>query len=185
MARQQAQNVNQDEIRRRGRSYLTWGLLLGAFFIVLAGQSLVILCLGMLPTLVALIIDRTNQKSTTFCVGSINFIGVFPFMMSLWNGDNTYDAAINIVSDIFNLLVMYSSAAFGWFLFLTLPPIISSFVIVLQQRKVAQLRGEQKDLIEEWGTQVASIVELHKTEKQEHHMEHGVEGAGHHRGHRT
>lgn len=176
MARQQPDSANQENLRRRGRSNLTWILLVLTFFIVLAGQSLVIFFLGMLPTLVALIIDRSKQRSTSFCVGSINFIGVFPFMMSLWTDMNTYDQAIRIVSDIFNLLVMYSSAAFGWFLFLSLPPIISSFVIVLQQRKVAQLRGEQKDLIEEWGTEVASIVEMKRAQKQEHHMEHSMDG---------
>ena len=151
MARQEAQTVNQDDLRRRGRSNLTWILLVLTCMIVLAGPTMVVLALGMLPTLVALIIDRTKQKSTTFCVGSINFIGVFPFIIGLWTDINTFDTALNVVSDIFNLLVMYSAAAFGWFLFLTMPPIISSFVIVLQQRKVAQLRGEQKDLIEEWG----------------------------------
>ncbi|OEJ68220.1 hypothetical protein [Magnetovibrio blakemorei] len=185
MARQQAQNTGQEELRRRGRSNLTWILLVLTCLVVLAGPTMVVLFLGMLPTVVALIIDRTKQKSTTFCVGSVNFIGVFPFIMTLWTDINTFDAAILTVSDIFNLLVMYSAAAFGWFLFLTMPPIISSFVIVLQQRKVAQLRGEQKDLIEEWGTEVASIVEMRKTAKQEQHMEHGVEGTGHHRGHRT
>ena len=109
-------------------------------------------------------------------VGSINFIGVFPYIMSLWGGINDFNAAFTIVGDIFNLLVMYSAAAFGWFLFLTMPSIISSFVLVLQQRKVAQLRGEQKDLIDEWGAEVAAIVEVQKMEKKEQHMEHGMEG---------
>lgn len=166
---------NQAELRRRGRSSLTWILLTFTFMVVLAGPTVVVLFLGMVPTLVAYIIDRTKGRSNTVCVGSVNFIGVFPFIIELWLDFNTFDNAFLIVGDFFNLLVMYSSAAFGWFLFLTAPSIISSFVIVLQQRKIAQLRGEQKDLIDEWGAEVTAIVEMQRVEKQEEHMEHGIE----------
>jgi len=176
MTTPQMQPANQEERRRRGRSNLTWFLLILAFLAVLAGPTLMVFGLGMVPTLVALIVDRTKQKNNTLCVGSINFIGVFPYIMSLWGGFNDFNSAKIIISDFFNLLVMYSAAAFGWFLFLTMPSVISSFVTVLQQRKVAQLRGEQKDLIDEWGAEVAAIVEVHKMEKKEQHMEHGMEG---------
>lgn len=176
MAMPHPQQPNQGDRRKRGRSNLTWILLILTFLVVLAGPTVVLLLLGMLPTLVAMIIDRTKQKSNSLCVGSINFIGVFPYIMGLWGGINDFNAAFMIVGDIFNLLVMYSAAAFGWFLFLTMPSIISSFVLVLQQRKVAQLRGEQKDLIDEWGAEVAAIVEVQRMEKKEQHMEHGMEG---------
>ncbi|MCW8916548.1 MAG: transposase family protein [Magnetovibrio sp.] len=173
---QRMQDLTPDQQRQRGRSYLTWVLLLLAFFAVIAGATLILIIIGMLPTIVAFIIDRSKGKTASICVGSINFIGVFPYILSLWSQFDQLDSAMAMVGDIFTLLVMYSAAAFGWLLFLTLPSIISSFVIVLQQRKVAQLRGEQKDLIEEWGEDVAAIVEMQKLEAQEQHMEHGMEG---------
>lgn len=172
----QAPELSPEERRKRGRSNLTWILLVLAFLLVLAAPTMVVLVMGMLPTLVAFIIDRTKQKSNSFCVGAINFIGVFPYVMDLWGGMNDFSAAVAIIGDFFNLLVMYAAAAFGWFLFLTMPSVISSFVIVMQQRKVAQLRGEQKDLIDEWGAEVAALVEMQKMEKQEHHMAQGMDG---------
>jgi len=178
MARPQMQPVSQDHLRQRGRSNLTWILLTLTVLGFLAGATLVVLFLGMLPTIVAYIIDRSKQKSAALCVGSINMIGVFPYVSDLWSGANDLNAAIVIISDLFNLLVMYSAAAFGWFFFLSLPSIISSFVLVLQQRKVAQLRGEQKDLIEEWGAEVAAVVEIQKMDKQEQHLEQGLGDAG-------
>ena len=170
----QPQNI--DEQRKRGRSNLTWVLLVLVFMAVIAAPTMIVLFFGMLPTLVAFIIDRTPQKSATFTVGSINFVGVFPYVMTLWTDFNSVDRAFAIVGDIFSLLVVYSAAAFGWLMFLALPSIISSFVIVMQQRKVAQLRGEQKDLIDEWGAEVAALVEMQRTKKQEHHMSQGMEG---------
>jgi len=170
------QQMNVAEQRRRGRSNLTWILLVLTFMAVIAAPTMIVLFFGMLPTLVAYIIDRTKQKSAAFSVGAINFIGVFPYVMNLWTDFNSVDRALGMVGDIFSLLVMYSAAAFGWLIFLALPSVISAFVIVMQQRKVAQLRGEQKDLIDEWGAEVAALVEMQKMEKQEHHMEQGMDG---------
>lgn len=165
-----------DERRRRGRSNLTWMLVVGTFLLVIAAPTMIILFFGMLPTLVAYIIDRTQQKSATFCVGAINFIGVFPYIMDLWGGFNTVDVALSNVSDLFAMLVMYSAAAFGWLLFMAMPTVVASFVTVLQQRKVATLRAEQKDLIEEWGAEVAALVELQRSDEREHHLEEGASG---------
>ena len=162
--------------RRRGRSNLTWILVVGTFLLVIAASTMVVLFFGMLPTLVAYIIDRSEQKSATFCVGAINFIGVFPYILDLWILPSSFDTALNTVSDLFAMLVMYSAAAFGWLMFMAMPTVIASFVTVLQQRKVAQLRGEQKDLIEEWGAEVAALVEMERTERREHHLEDGLTG---------
>lgn len=160
-----------DARRRRGRTNLTWFLLILTFLLVLAAPTMIILFFGMMPTLVAFIIDRGSQKSATFCVGGINFIGVFPFIMDLWTESNDVTAAFASVKDPFILLAWYASAAFGWLLYLSMPSIVSSFVTVLHQRKVAQLRGEQKTLIEEWGPEVAALVEMERLEEKEHHME--------------
>lgn len=168
-----------EERRRRGRSNLTWILVVGTFLLVIAAPTMIVLFFGMLPTLVASIIDRSDQKSATFCVGSINFIGVFPYILDLWFDLNSIDAALNFVTDLFAMLVMYSAAAFGWLLFMTMPTVVASFVTVLQQRKVAQLRGEQKTLIEEWGAEVAALVEIERSEQREQHMEDGVSGMAH------
>jgi len=154
------------EHRNRGRSNLTWVLVVGTFLLVIAAPTMIVLFFGMLPTLVAYIIDRTDQKSATFCVGAINFIGVFPYIIDLWIDINTMDAALTSVTDLFAMLVMYSAAAFGWLLFMAMPTVVASFVTVLQQRKVAQLRGEQKDLIEQWGAEVAALGEMESTEQR-------------------
>ena len=168
-----------EDRRRRGRSNLTWILVVGTFLLVIAGPTMIVLFFGMLPTLVAYIIDRSEQKSATFCVGAINFIGVFPYVIDLWIDANTIDAALTNVTDLFAMLVMYSAAAFGWLLFMAMPTVVASFVTVLQQRKVAQLRAEQKGLIEEWGAEVAALVEMDRLEKREHHLEDGVSGLTH------
>lgn len=152
-------------------SVLTWIILVGTLLIFLAGPTVVILFFGLLPTFVARLIDRSTGKSATFTVGSINFIGVFPYIVKLWGGDNSFAGAFSLTTDLVAMMVMYAAAAFGWLIYMALPSLISSFVLIMQQRKVAQLRGEQKLLIDEWGSDVAAIVEQQRASQQENHME--------------
>ncbi len=126
------------------------------FIVILLWVSLdtvILVLLGMLPTIVALIIDRSKHKSSTLCVGGMNFSGVFPYLLELWTGANT--SAIAIITDIYKLLVMFAAAGFGWMLFLAIPPVVGAFLTVMSQRRVAQLRSNQKNIIEEWGEGVA------------------------------
>ncbi len=150
--------MSEGSTRRRGRSNTTWVLVIVASLLVIALPTMVILFFGMLPSVVAFIIDRTKGRSAAITVSGINLIGVFPFIMDLWKGGNTFDQALNML-DVFTMLIMYSAAGMGWLLFMTTPTIISSFVMVLQQRKIANLRGQQKNLIEEWGPEVAALTE--------------------------
>ena len=166
------QNKNAQAKRQQNKaSTLTWIILVGTLLVILAGPTMVVLFFGLLPTIVARLIDRSVGKSTTYCVGSINFIGVFPYVVNLWGGDNSFPAAFSITTDLVTMMIMYAAAAFGWLVYMALPSLISSFVMIMQQRKVAQLRGEQKLLIEEWGSDVAAIVEQQRATEQENHME--------------
>ena len=129
------------------------GLIL-ILFMVFSLPSLIVLSIGLLPTAVAFIVDRSDHKSGTFCVGGMNFSGVLPFIIKLWSESHTVIAAIEIISDIFSLLIMYAAAGFGWMMFLAIPPVISSFLSVISQTRLKALRANQKRIIDQWGPEV-------------------------------
>lgn len=149
---------NMPGAKRKIGGNTTWILVVAVTLFVIALPTMILLLFGMLPSMVALIVDRTKGKSAAFTVSAVNFIGVFPYIMDLWKGGNTLDQALGML-DIFTMLIMYSAAAMGWLLFMSAPQVISSFVLVLQQRKIASLRKQQKSLIEEWGPDVAALTE--------------------------
>ena len=122
---------------------------------IISLPTLIIFIVGMLPTGVARICDRTAQKYATLCVGGLNICGVFPYIIKLWTNNHSIIAATNTVSDLFALLVMYSMASFGWLMFLAVPPVVSTFLDVLAQRRVNTLRGKQQSLAQDWGAEVA------------------------------
>ena len=133
----------------------SWAPLWAAAVIVcallLSLSSVVLLCFAMLPTLVAYIVDRTPQKYAAFCVGGMNLSGTFPSLLNLWTGSHDMDMAWSILGDVFALTVIYGAAAFGWLVYMTVPPVVAAFLMMMSQRRVQQLRAVQAQLVEEWG----------------------------------
>jgi hypothetical protein len=134
---------------------LLWALAF-VLVVVISPGSMPLLFIGMLPTLVAFLVDSTPGRYAAMCVGGMNFCGVFPWVWQLWTGDNSISAAVETMTDPFALLVMYGAAAFGWILFMIVPPVIGAVMAVVSQHRIAQLRADQRELIAEWGPEIAT-----------------------------
>ena len=132
--------------------------------VVLSLPSVMVIVFALLPTFVAFIVDNTREKNAVYCVGSLNLCGVLPYLIDLWTGDNSMNAAILILTDVFSLVVIYGAAAFGWMIFQSLPPFIATFITVLAQSRVSSLRSSQRKLVDEWGDVVIT-----KLEKSDNH----------------
>lgn len=140
--------------KRKGMTLLWIGTII-ALLLPWIFPTLIVFGIGMVPTLVALIIDRTEHKYVTLGVGSMNFAGVFPYLLKLWTLPQSFESAASIVTSVFALVVMYGAAAFGWMIFIAVPPVVIAFLVVLAQRRVAVLRASQRKIVEEWGESVA------------------------------
>jgi len=127
--------------------------------VILSLPSVMVIVFALLPTFVAFIVDSTPEKNAVYCVGSLNLCGVLPYLIDLWTGDNSMNAAILILTDVFSLVVMYGAAAFGWMIFQSLPSFIATFITVLAQSRVSSLRSTQRKLVDEWGDIVITKLE--------------------------
>jgi len=139
---------------------VVWALIIIVMLLLVALPTVLFLSFTMLPAVVALIVDRTDEKSATFCVGGLNLCGVFPYLLALWLQDNTLDQSLRLLTDVFVLAVIYGAAGMGWMLYLSLPPVFASFIQVMSQRRLQQLRATQKTIIEEWGEEVIRDADL-------------------------
>lgn len=140
---------------RRRATIVLWVSACMVGLLIFALPTVFLFFFGMLPTFVAYIIDRTKEKYATFCVASMNFCGLYPYLMDLWLESHTIVAATKIMADVFALVIIYGAAALGWVIYTTVPPVVSSFLSVIAQQRVATLRLQQRKLIEEWGEAVA------------------------------
>ena len=53
----------------------------------------------------------------------------------------------------------YGAAGFGWMLYVALPPVVTTFLTVMSERRVTVLKSNQKTIIDEWGKSVTTVVE--------------------------
>ncbi len=132
-----------------------WLFIVFLLLLIFSLPTVLLLLFGMLPAIVAYIIDPSKHKTSTICVGTMNFAGVFPDLLGLWTGIHSIDVALGILTDVFALMVMYSAATAGWMVFVAVPPVVGVLLNVMDGRRIEALRARQKRTLKEWGKDVA------------------------------
>jgi Na+/H+ antiporter NhaC len=130
-------------------------LLVLAALVPFSLPTVTIVFVTMLPTLAAWASEKGPHKYAWLCVGGVNFAGVIPFLFTLWFGVHTLDEALNMLSDGSVLLWGYVASAFGWLLYLGMPPVVSTWLKFTSEHRISALRAAQKKLVDEWGDEVA------------------------------
>lgn len=134
-------------------------LFLGMFVagMVFALPTMLVLTLGLLPTLVAFVIDMHPRKYAARSVGFLNFAGTLPFLINLWSGHHDLISAMKILTDVYAWLVIYSAAAMGWIIYYGMPSIAGYIMEFHAARRIRKLEAERKKLISEWGEEIDRV----------------------------
>ena len=119
--------------------------------LVLIMPTSVLLLIGMAPTIVALIVDRDPDRYAAITVGPLNFCGVLPAAMTLWQGSHTVSEALRILADPSCWLVMYGAAGAGWLIYMAVPPVVAGYLIQRHEGEIRRLRKRQEAMVAEWG----------------------------------
>lgn len=114
-----------------------------------------LLAAGMLPTLVAAIVERDNSRAAPLTVGPANLCGVMPFLLPLWLKDHSLASVTDLLGDPMTWLVMYGAAAAGWVIYYAVPPLVATIVIARIQARINDLENANEELVEQWGRTVA------------------------------
>ncbi|SMF33508.1 hypothetical protein SAMN02982917_1646 [Azospirillum oryzae] len=128
-------------------------LIIPAALIVL--PTTILFGIGMIPTIVAYVVDRDPDKSAPITVGGLNFCGCMPFAIDLWKHQHTIGAAAKVFADPLAWLVMYTAAAVGWGLYYGIPPLVAGMEVTRAEKRVEVLKQKKVALVQEWGPDVA------------------------------
>lgn len=132
-------------------------LYLIGFLVLVAVLSFgaVLVALGMLPTFVASYVDNTEDRNHVRVVAACNFAGVVPFIADLFRkGAITSNNVYDLLFTPYVWMVMYGAAAFGWALVWFFPLAMHRIFNLSQDSAVRKLRGQQQDIVDEWGLEV-------------------------------
>lgn len=114
----------------------------------------VLFCAGLLPTLIAALVDDRPQKTAWLTVGAMNFAGIVPAWFDLWHAGHSLKASFAILSDPKTIIVAYTAAAIGWAIFFQVPKIIIGFMIRRAEGRLRDIDRRKRELIRKWGGEI-------------------------------
>ena len=132
--------------------------LLGLLALPLAAlvlPSLMILAIGLVPTFVAFIADRSRERYLTITVGLPNACGCLPALANLWVMGQSFSNAQIVLSDPVGWAVAFGAAALGWLIYMSTPPVAAVYYASSARIREQTLKRLQASLIETWGEEVA------------------------------
>ncbi|MDX1483593.1 MAG: hypothetical protein R3229_03835 [Alphaproteobacteria bacterium] len=142
----------------KGEGSLYWGMVtLGAIAagLIFALPTMLVLAVGILPTVVAAVVDLHAKKYAAWSVGFLNCAGLMPYLGNLWVNDHTVAGALAVLTDLTAWLVVYGAAAVGWAVYLGMPTIGAVILDLQNQSHIRKLRSERRKIVDEWGQDAA------------------------------
>lgn len=121
------------------------GVIVIAFTVL---PAVVILFLGLLPTLTLVVIDSKNTTKIT-TIGCFNITGVMICLNSLFHQYNS-GVSFSILSNIYNIIIMLACAAVGALLYYILPDL---FVFIFKnsaQHRLKTINAKLENLSKNW-----------------------------------
>lgn len=121
---------------------------------VVAPPSLVVLTVGMLPSLVGIIMSPVRVKGAMASMFSLNLAGVLPVLGFLWQRGQTFDHALRLLSDVYMWGLMFGSAGLAAFLLWGVPLGVHAVYELQASTLISRLQKRRTRLVEEWGGQI-------------------------------
>jgi uncharacterized membrane protein YiaA len=149
--------------KRKSKKIGFKGFFLGFFTIlamVIFTPTTAILLVGMLPTFVAYLVDRSLEKNKTFTIGAMNFAGCFPYLLGLWTGENTLQVALNYLENPQTIIVIYAIAAMGYIINYMVTLGVSSILVQKSKMRIEKIDKEKQSLKDRWGEKVNGKYDL-------------------------
>ena len=157
MARRPARRGKTREIRltaaNRRRAKIL-GYFLAPLLVFVGYPTLIVAAGGMLPTMVAFVVDNRKERYAARTVGYLNSAGVFIVCLDMWSGDHTWQHALDLLSQPLNYLIMFGAAGVGWILYFVIPPVANAYLTIHNDLRMKSLNSEQEKLVKEWGAGV-------------------------------
>ena len=132
------------------------GLMMGIVYSAMA----IVFVVGMIPTLVCSIVDKSVHRTKTMTVAAMNFAGCVPFMLEVWKKGGGLDTAITYILEPRTIVVMYFAALMGYLIDWAVTGIVSSVMVQRGKARMIAIREHQKDLVERWGPEVTGNIPL-------------------------
>ncbi|NBX74297.1 MAG: hypothetical protein EBZ69_04340 [Alphaproteobacteria bacterium] len=134
---------------------LTVLIMFGGILLAIFLPTACIVLPGLLPAMVAFVVDRDREKAAAITVFALNSAGVLPLVVDLVKKGHDFDAAFTILGNPASWMMMYGAAGMGWLLVFFIPPLVVSLMQASAESRIKEIADQQGHLRKTWGNAVA------------------------------
>jgi hypothetical protein len=139
------------------------GQLRGVFMLIAAiifMPTTILLLLGMIPTIVVAVIDRSGKGTKSLTIGSMNLAGCSPFLIELWSNGHTAELAVSIVTNPLSMSVMWGASLVGYLINWAMSGIVATVMTKRGKVRIKDIKKKKARMIERWGIEVTGEIPL-------------------------
>ena len=139
------------------------GQLLSIFMLIAAivfMPTTIVILMGMIPTVVVAVIDRTGKGTKALTIGAMNLAGCSPFLIELWTNGHTAEMAVSIVTNPISMCVMWGASLVGYLINWAMSGIVATMMVKRGKIRIKDIKKRKARLIERWGKEVTGELPL-------------------------
>ena len=127
--------------------------------------TIILVLIGLVPTLVELFTDDDPNHASTAAVGALNFAGLSPFLIDLWLKGQTIDSAFHIMGESSFWLFGLGAAGIGKLIVFAVPQAMMLLTFSSYEIRLKGLRQNLEQLKTTWGPDVGTVKPIDKIER--------------------
>jgi hypothetical protein len=130
-------------------------ILVALAAVVIFRQTIIMVVIGLLPSIVAFIVDDTRSRSWAKSVSACNLAGLLPFVVEVYfYAGNSVGAMQEKMADFLMWLVVYGAAGLAWLFIWGMPKVAMVFYRVYYTYRIQEHQKALLKLRDEWGAEI-------------------------------
>jgi ABC-type enterochelin transport system permease subunit len=155
--------MENEALRAMGKNVnLNFAIAIATFLIaglwMVSIYSSIVFMFGMLPGLIAIVVDPEPDQFAAKIVSTFNLMGVAFYESQIIHNLGMPSFGLNIALDPITWLMIYGAAAFGWLIYWIFPQFTFILINLRAQTKLLKLNSELNNLTAEWGEEIKSNI---------------------------
>jgi hypothetical protein len=135
--------------------------LCGLSTLPVTGPTIIVIVIGLLPSLSALASQEKRNHRSVICMASMNFAALFYWIVKMCFGSYDVTTALEYSLSLRFVLFSFSGAAIGWFMFQVIPPIYIVYKTNANGVLAKKLTEKRQKLVETWGDKIKDTIPLY------------------------
>ena len=150
MAKKEKKKKVESSISLSGRILVIAFCIAGLVFYA----TTILLVIGMLPTIVAKLVDKTKEKTKSMTIGFMNFAGCFLFWYEILEKGHNIDAVLAVLSNPTSIVIIYSTAMLGYLIEWGVVGFAANIAVQRGKTRLVTIKKQQEELVRKWGPEV-------------------------------